>query len=415
MKKHLTFNFLLFSNIMIITGIYALADTNVQKKAFLDAEAILAGWQSTYESIGSMRVLYSHRLIDYKPPAHNPDRPAPVAYSYIERVEEGKRYHMRDSSAKDTFDRPESLDEYAFDGRITRRCFGRTKSGLIVPGLTGKYPEVTNHLKYYMLLDTQRIRSYLDEYPSGIPTFVYEFREHMSTAVVRPNLESVADQLCHVVELSSVGPDYDNKYQFWVAHDKGMCLMRYRAVYNNNNKVERKIEVEQITMAKTDTGAIWYPVKAYETVVADEAGAWQKELTVKEFVPNVKVDESNFTFEFPNGTHVVDRVAGIEYTVGTEDLDSMSSVHVLELTETEQTAKKASQDIQELSETLIEERSTPSVVVTNKKKDKDESHSEPVIAKDKNKILGLKSLSILGMVVVAIFGLLFWYRKHLRV
>jgi len=300
----------------------AQTDLSDPAKSFLDAEAILAGWRSTYESIKSMRVLYSHRLLDYKPPTNKPDAPAPVAYSYIERVEEGKRYHMRYSSAEDTFDRPGSLAEHAFDGRVTRGYFGVEKSGSIVPGLTGKAPEVTNYLKDYMLMNTERVRKYLNEYPDGIPKFVRLFRRYMSSATIRTNLESVAGQLCHVVEFSSAGPYHDGKYILWVAHDRGMCLMRYRAVHNLNKiKIENQIEVEQIAMAKTDNGAIWYPVKAYKTAVTTaedgayaEDGAWKYELIVKEFVPNVKVDENTFRFDFPKGTYVFDRVRGVAGT-----------------------------------------------------------------------------------------------------
>jgi hypothetical protein len=410
MKKHLTINLLLFFIIMTITGAYARADSNAQQKAFLDAEAILAGWRSTYESIRTMRVLYSHRLLDYKPPAHNPDEPAPVAYSYIEKVEDGKRYHMRDSTAEDTFDKPENLIEYAFDGKTTKEYFGGSKSGSIVLGLTGKYPEVTNHLKNYMLLDTQHIQDYIDEYPNGIPTFVYTFRRLMSSAIVRPNLESVAGQLCHVVEFSSVGPYHDNKYQFWVAHDKGMCLMRYRAVFNHNNKGKREIEVEQIAMAKTDTGVIWYPVKAYETVVTNEVGAWKNELTVKEFIPNVKVDENTFKFAFPNGTWVVDRVLGIVYTVGVKDIDEVPTVEEFKSSKTEPAARKTAQTTPDLGKTSEEQKAATSIT----DKEENQSLTKSVIAKDRNKILGVKSISILGIVIVTILGMLLWYMKRSR-
>jgi hypothetical protein len=277
-------------------------------KSFLDVAAILKAWESTYGGIRTIRVSYSHRLVDYRPPANNPDEPAPVAYSHVERVEHGERYHIRYSTAEDAFDMPQSLMEHAFDGKTTREYWGQTKSGRIVPGPTGRDVENKNHLKDYMLLDAQRIRSYLDEYPNGVPTLVLLFRELMSSAVVRPNLESVAGQLCHAVEVSDVR--HENKYLLWLAHDKGMCLMRYQSYHNN--KLEREIEVEQIAMAKTDTAPIWYPVKAHEAVVTNDVGAWKNELTVKEFVPNVKVGENTFRFDFPKGTYIVDRIRDMQ-------------------------------------------------------------------------------------------------------
>jgi len=291
-------------------------------KSFLDAEAILAGWESSYAGIRTMRVSYCTRLVDYQPPAKNPDEPPPVKYQHIERVEDGKRYHIRYSIAEDGFDRPESLMEHAFDGKTTREYWGSTTHGSIVAGLIGRNTETMNDLKVYMLLRRRLVGgrnasgTYLIEDPNSKPdlsrTLSYAIPRYMVS--VLPKLESVGSQLCHVIEVIVPGKDHKGiprqiKQLFWIAHDKGMCLMKYQWYWDN--KLDREIEVEQIAMAKMDSTDVWYPKKAYRTIFSDEFGTTKCELTVTEFIPNVEVDEKTFRFDFPKGTDVFDRVRGI--------------------------------------------------------------------------------------------------------
>ena len=286
-------------------------------KSFLDAEAILAGWESSYAGIRTMRVSYCTRLVDYQPPANNPDEPPPVKYQHIERVEDGKRYHIRYSIAEDGFDRPESLMEHAFDGKTTREYWGSTTHGSIVSGLTGRNVETENHLKSYMLLKTHPTPAFLkDEYPNGVPELALMLKLGITRGIVivRPKLESVSGQSCHVIELTGHGKDHQGiprqiKQLFWMAHNKGMCLMKYQWYWDN--RLDREIKVEQIAMAKIDGTDVWYPKKAYRTIFSDEIGTIKYELTVTEFIPNVEVDGKTFRFDFPKGTDVFDRVRGI--------------------------------------------------------------------------------------------------------
>jgi hypothetical protein len=293
-------------------------------KSFLDAEAILAGWESNYAGIRTMRVSYCTRLIDYQPPANNPDidMTGLVKYQHVERVEDGKRYHIRFSKAEDGFDRPESLMEHAFDGKITREYSAREKHGSIVAGLIGRNTETMNDLKVYMLLRRRLVGgrnasgTYLIEDPNSKPDLSRTLSYAISRSIVSmlPKLEPVAGQLCHVVEVVLPGKDHNGiprqiKQVFWMAHNKGMCLMKYQWYWDN--KLDREIEVEQIAMAKMDGTDVWYPKKAYRTLFNEEVGTMKYELTVKDFVPNVEVDENTFRFDFPKGTYVFDRVRGI--------------------------------------------------------------------------------------------------------
>lgn len=284
--------------------------------AFLDVDAILAGWRSSYEGIEPLRVAYFRRLVDYRPPDGDANPPTPVRYMYIERMEDGTRYHLRHFQSEGPVGQSDL--EYAFDGTITREYRGGHREGVIRRGLTGRHTERKNHIRDLMLLNRQHVAAYRDEYPNGVPTFVFLLRPLKSTAVVRSHLERVASQACHVVELSDVGPDYENKSILWVAHERGMCLMKYE---DYGNDYVRGIDVQEIGRALTDTREIWYPVRFSETVATEENGSWKVELAVREFRPNVPVDANTFTFTFPDGTRVVDDVLGISYVVGATDIE----------------------------------------------------------------------------------------------
>jgi len=178
-----------------------------------------------------------------------------------------------------------------------------------------------NDPKVYMLLRRRLVGgrnasgTYLLEDPNSKPdlsrTFGYAILR--SKVSVLPKLEPVAGQLCHIVEVVLPGKDHKGiprqiKQLFWMAHNKGMCLMKYQ--WHQYNRLESEIEVKQIAMAEMDGTAIWYPEKAYYTV-DDKFGTAKYELTVTEFIPNVEVDEKTFRFDFPKGTYVFDRVRGI--------------------------------------------------------------------------------------------------------
>ncbi len=307
--------------VITMISVCLFAATNDSHRSFLDAEAILAAWESTYGSIRTMSVSYRNVLVDYQPPASNPDAPPPIKRIQVQRVEDGKRYHIRFSKDEAGFDNSESLQECAFDGKITRKFSAGRKSGSIYLGLKGTYLEVQNKLKGYMLLETLPTRVYLkDEYPDGPPRFVLALTVGITKGgiTVRPILESVAGQLCHVVELVVPGRDHKGipqqiKELFWVAHDKGMCLMKYQRYYDED--LSKEIEVKEVAIAEMDGTPVWYPQKAHLVLLNEEAGMVKRELNVTEFVPNVQVDENTFRFDFPPGTHVYDKIEGLSYVV----------------------------------------------------------------------------------------------------
>lgn len=321
-KRPNLFAALLFSRsaVFIILSFCAMATASELPKAFLDAPAILQAWQRNYGSIKTLQVSYTKRVLDFKLPEPNPlEISAPIMYMHVERIEEGKRCHTRYSLAEDGFAKPENILEHAFDGSTTTEYWGREKVGTIEPGLIGRSVEGMNALKQYMLLDLKPVSGELaQEYPNGMPRFSRTFNSGIlkSIASVRPNLEPVAGHLCHVVEIDYKSEGFNSQYKFWVAHEKEMLTLKYQEYHND--KLKEEIQVEQIAVAETDGGNIYYPIKSYRTIDTELLGMVKSEVITHAFVPNIKVDENTFRIDFPSGTRVFDRELGLDYIVGIE-------------------------------------------------------------------------------------------------
>jgi len=411
-EYHILNNFLVSAIVIGITGIYAIGGTADRPESFLDCDALYAGWESTYRSVKTMRVSYSYRVVDYKPPNNDPNWPAPVMYERAERVEDGKRYHMRYSLAEDGFDRPESLMEQAFDGKITREYWGSTNHAVIKTGLTGRSVEQMNRFKDFTLTKLLEVPDYFKEkYPNGVTMFDELFGLLKSTKNIRPYIETVAGEPCHVVEITYIRGQQSEpeKDIFWIAHDKGMCLMKYQRY--ENNKMTRENEVEQIAMADMDGTAIWYPVKIRRHEESEYNGNITEELIVKQFVPNVKVDENTFRFDFPPDTWVVDRVVGLSYTMsGGEVIGYTTRIKELDPRK-EDAAEKTNNDTANIGKTSAEVKVSSTADVTDDQKKKEKGRIPIGSVAKEDKILGVKILAVLGVVILATFGLLFWYKR----
>ena len=390
------------------------ATANDSHRSFLDVEAILAAWESTYGSIRTMSVSYSNALEEYRPPASDLEKTPPVKYTHVKRVESGKRYHIVYSYDEAGFDNPESLTECAFDGTVSRHFWAGMEGGMIVSGLTGKNLEEENRLKKYMLLDTYSSPAHLkDEYPNGVPRFVFMLKMGISKGSVKvySNLESVAGQLCHVVEVVLPGSDHKGiprqiRQLFWMSHDNGMCLMKYQWYWVE--KLSEEIEVKQIALSKMDGINIWYPQKAYRTLLREESGIVKRKLNVKEFVPNVEVDESTFQFAFPTGTHTYDKSLELSYVIGgAYPNGEVSQVRVMEPLEIEETANKASEE----TGSTPEEKGNNLKKIEDNEKNEDENQTPVKSVTKKDRILGTKTLVIPGIIVLGVFGLMFWYKR----
>jgi hypothetical protein len=298
----------------------AIAGGAEPQKAFLDVNTILETWQHNYGNINSMQVSYTEQVLEKEPPASDPNfLNNLVMLTHVDRVEEGNRFNVRYSTADDGFAKQDNITEEAFDGSTTREYFGNDKTGTIKSGISARSAVIMNILKDYMLLDFDmgvkmgpsgpRIEK---ADPNDLPRFREIFRWasiKKFTVTVRPELETVAGKLCHVIEITKGDILLD---KVWVAHECGMLPLKYQ--HNLNGRLNG-IEVEQVA----ESNGIWYPVKAYRVQDTERTGRVKYELIVHSFVPNVKVDDSTFRFDFPNGTRVSDKVKDIYYVVGDEN------------------------------------------------------------------------------------------------
>ena len=300
--------------------ICAIAGEAEPQKAFLDVNTILETWQHNYGNIKSMQVSYTDRVLEKEPSASDPNFLSNlVMLMHVDRVEEGNRFNVRYSTADDGFAKQDNITEEAFDNNTAREYFGNDKTGQIESGMSARGAVRLNDLKEYMLLDFDmgvkmgpsgpRIEK---ADPNALPRFREIFRYasiKKFTVTVLPELETVAGKLCHVIEISKGDILLD---KIWVAHECGMLPLKYEC--NVNGRING-MEVEQVA----ESNGIWYPVKAYRVHDIERTGRVKYEIIVHKFVPNVKVDDNTFRFDFPNGTMVSDEVKDIHYVVGDEN------------------------------------------------------------------------------------------------
>jgi hypothetical protein len=316
--------------VLSVGSISGLAYASDQPAASLDVNTILQRWENNYRGITSMRVSYYEKVIEYRPPADEPNIvPNLLMHSHVERVEKGRLYHVRHSMAEDGFAKPENITEHAFDGIHTQDYWGSDKYGTIQKGplkliKAGSAEAMMNSIKKYMLLESPPltfgsgadIRQEID--PNGIAEFKRILtRPHPNCITsVNPNLESVSGELCHVIEITH--KEFGILERIWIAHEKGMLVMKHQTYHYRDHSLLEEIEVEQIGYTQTDGGGIWYPAVAYRMEVMRRIGTVRFKIVTHTFIPNITVDENTFRFDFPSGTRVSDKELGLEYVVGIE-------------------------------------------------------------------------------------------------
>ena len=295
-------------------------EANEPQKAFLDVNTILETWQQNYGNIKSMQFSYTERVLEAVSPASDPNfLNNLIKWKHLDRVEKGNSYHVLFSySMEKDGSNPVDNWELAFDGSATKEYSSKEKFGTIRSGQKGASVERENALKEYMLLDIEVQFKQDKSSPhwekrklDSLPRFREIFKEASTSkynVTVRPELETVAGKLCHVIEIT-MGDIL--VYKIWVAHECGMLPMKYQS-YVNRNELFDEIEVEQVA----ESNGIWYPIKAYRSSDTERFGKKKYELTVHSFVPNVKVDGNTFRLDFSNGTRVDDQVLGADYVVG---------------------------------------------------------------------------------------------------
>lgn len=275
-------------------------------KAFLDVRAILNAWEASFGAIKAMKFEYSwtHTMGGSADGATDPI----ISRSHAEKIQDGKLYHVRYSNVeKDSTEKPSAVFECAFDGKAGKRYEPMRRAGRIESGRVGPM-ETTADVENCMMIGRRQVPSLREEFPEGVPYFSLIMRQwlHAGWAKVLPDLEDVAGEACHVIEIRN--PENSAVERFWIAHAKGMLILKHKHGHS-------LLEVQDIAKVVTDTGEFWYP--------SDIHREWRisgtettEDLKIHEFVPHVKVSPDTFDITFPNGTVVSDLVTGTYYVVG---------------------------------------------------------------------------------------------------
>ncbi len=257
----------------------------------------------------------------------DPNGKEKILHKTVEMIQEGKKYYYKCFSFD--LDLPENEDnrEWAYDGEIstTYRYYEYNLPSPIIYGIIAKEDDESagllgnvNNLANYMMIS----RYYLNpEYPDGETYFAFWIRSYLNasrednkfTVIVRPELETILGEPCHVVEAG-----YGNEVKrFWMAHNKGLLIMKYENYDKRGQFVENRIEVLKIANVMTDKGEVWYPceIKTVNIDTVIKLGTVQThECKVQEFVPYITdISPETFRVKFPVGTSITDKVKGITY------------------------------------------------------------------------------------------------------
>jgi hypothetical protein len=312
--------------IVALCGASSMSIALAEEAAFLDAQALIAGWRAHYGGIDRMHFRLSERVIDDGQSKGSPLKLEDLVRFHTAEMtvdKATKRFHLRYSRKEGGLDEPLNAYESAFDGEATRQYWedGPRRRGRVAPGLRGN-PGITERtIEQYLLNFTVGYKQEDGKYKwVALMDHLSDLTESGDLrVVVEDNLETVANEVCHAIEVA-----YEGKptYRLWFARAKGMLPMKYQS-FSVDGDILKEMVVIETAKAETDTGITWYPSKANLTQRVGEyddsgnhvTGPLTYQLEVFEFTPNVEVDESTFRFEFPAGTEVRDEVRGVDYTV----------------------------------------------------------------------------------------------------
>ena len=313
------------TSIVAIIFVFVSTGTAQETKSFLSVQDIFSGWQKNYGEMKSMEVSYTEEVVSAEPPRRDPNIiNRMIRWVYVESfIEEGRKYRgksltarVKPSTAEKSFNDINSVEEVTYDGIHQRRYSPAEKTGQIFAGQFLRNASTINRFRSYLVSNPHIENSGIEGEES---VFSHRIKQGLTdpnyTISVRPGLEKVAGQMCHVMELKFIKTNAIVAI-IWVAHEKGMLLMRFQE-FGSETRVAYEIAVEEIGFAGTENGGLWYPKKAYNFWnMPDTLGVIKQEFNVLKFVPNIKTDRNTFSLDFPNGTQVGDAELGTTYTVG---------------------------------------------------------------------------------------------------
>ena len=279
--------------------------TTESQAAFLDVESILEGWEAQYGSILSMQVKYTERKFDFK----GPDGGRLLTQEHAEKKQDGRRYYMAISWSENGFADNQRMRVATFNGSASKEHVPSMKYGKIKSGLSGAMQETHNRLEAYMFMT----RYYTDKNdPDGTPVFTHLIKQAMKhgSVKVRPALETVRGEPCHVIEATRPG----QVRTFWLAHNKDFLPMKYEI--NEYGKVVNTTDVLKVAKTVTDNGVFWYPAEVEYVTHYHGRDKFKYVFKAQEFIPHAKFPPDTFDIQFPNGTRIDDFALGMVYVKG---------------------------------------------------------------------------------------------------
>jgi len=313
---------------MLVPGT-CIADDD-KEEAFLDAQTLVDGWDANYGHIDSFKVRCSTIPLEEKGQNPNP-RTRPRFFLY-ERIQDGGKFLSRRTRSPQGFDDTDDYPVAVFDGTIGKEYVSSPSSrdrpyGWIYRDSHSRDSGRMNLLGDFLgslpeLYSSEKGQSWkvkpTQQYPLGIPTFItwYNHALEINGILVRPYMESVAGESCHVLEL-----DFEShRSTYWFAHEKGMLLMKKKWVTHESRwtalvRTVRTKEAKEIASATTEKGVLWYPRVITDELIRPDH-SYTTKVTIHEFVPYFKAPAETFDYEFPNGTRVYDKIKDLRYTVG---------------------------------------------------------------------------------------------------
>ena len=228
--------------------------------------------------------------------------------------------------------------------------------------------------------------------------------------VVKSEIETVSGIECHVLELtSSLARAKNERVTIWFAHNNSMLPMKYQELGSKGYKEE--IVVSEIAKSSSDFGEIWYPTKA-NRITENIFGKVNYSFTATKFIPNAKTSKDDFVLKFPDGTEIIDKIAGISYISG----DSLSGCR------DKQGGFHKYDDMQKLTEPALEKGDSQEVsgARTNEKdrnnflvtKDNVKTNHEKQNIKHKSNDMYMILLFVLIVILVASSFILIFIRKY---
>lgn len=150
--------------------------------------------------------------------------------------------------------------------------------------------------------------------PGGLGVDDSSLESFLAHGVLLPEMERVAGQPCFVVEAYLGEVHYAT---LWLDAEMGL-LPRRKVVIGHDGMISSWIEVEATETHEVGAGRqMWLPTRwSSEVSMGGRVYHSYHETHAGSVVVNPAADESLFSIEFPPGTLVTDKVAGLTYLVG---------------------------------------------------------------------------------------------------